>query len=168
MVWFVCCDCLERAHNPLVLDSNRISVLVGAFTQHLSGAGLSFVGSRGGEFGLPDKSRTIAIKALSLNCRECRVVWETRGWARKQTLKQNLRLGWRVRERTADARRICPADRGPERRSRKLPRRRESAARRSKRDQTVTGQCLIRSAIRVTTRLPSPTTSVLRCFWWPP
>ena len=32
----------------------------------------------------------------------------------------------------------------------------------------VTGQGLIRSAIRVTTSLPRPTTSVLRCSWWLP
>ena len=118
---------------------NIVSILSGveAVTQDLSGCGLSFVGSSGGQFVLPDKSRPIEIKVLSPNCRECRVLYGVRGSARKYIVKQNLRLGWLLPERTADARRLCPADRGPERRSRKLPQRQDSAALRSKRDQTV-------------------------------
>src|SRR5450759_4231953 len=51
---------------------NIVSILSGveAVTQDLSGCGLSFVGSHGGKFDPPDKSRPIGIKVLSPNCRE--------------------------------------------------------------------------------------------------
>ena len=83
-IWGVCLTSVEADKSlPGHYEYCEYSEWVEAVTQDLSGCGLSFVGSHGGKFDPPDKSRPIGIKVLSPNCRECRVVYEVRGSARK-------------------------------------------------------------------------------------